>query len=717
MPALKYLLSALTIAAAAGLFVFRRKSQVGRAGLLALAIGLALSALVWTAVSAQLFRSPLLETSLSLAITLALPILVLAFIFESTGQRNRLTPANLLLLALFPALVQAFLWTEPLHGWFFSPTASVLPPAIPPLQLLGWANVLFIAGLLLAALVFLILALIQLPGLCQPGAASLLASALVLTVAADLSGLGAGRVGADLGLMLASYVLLSPALLYFAINNRLVRLPSISRSEVLEGFSDGVIVLDKQNRIIDLNPAAEKVIGVTRRAAFGAPVENVLSNWSSLIQNTDARELEFRGSVNFNQEWRYYDVHLSSLQNRRGEETGKLVVFRDITEKRKTSDSGQQARDEMFILLHTIFGAASQAQSTKDFLNDAMFQIVYSFRSQDGLIYLFETSSNDLVSPTLSLSARHGPLTYNKRFLSTLQESNSIVPWIMVNKLPLLIPNARTDLRFSFLANQIEALSLGVFPMIHDQRVLGILVLARSQDAPFNADEITRLTVVAEELGTFIHSDRQRKMNIAMAERQRLVRDLHDSITQKLYGLVTLTEAVQIGMESGALDKIADMITRIGDNARQALREMRLFLHELKPVDLEREGLVSVLHQRLASVEGHSDIRASLVASQKISLPVEKEVALYFIAQESLNNILRHARAKSVQIKLRRRKNNVIFEIIDDGCGFDPGGVNGGGLGLKNIRERASQIGAALEIASARGKGTRISLSIPVNNL
>jgi signal transduction histidine kinase len=238
-------------------------------------------------------------------------------------------------------------------------------------------------------------------------------------------------------------------------------------------------------------------------------------------------------------------------------------------------------------------------------------------------------------------------------------------------------------------------------------------MFARTHAPGFNPDEISRLTVVSDELASFLSSEKNKKNEIALAERQRLIRDLHDSITQKLYGMVTLTEAVQLGLETGAIQNSGDHMARISENARQALREMRLFLFELQPVDLEREGLVYVIRQRIASVEDRSGIRARINCDDEISLSAEKERALYYILQEALNNILKHARAKSILVKLKQRKHSIYLEINDDGRGFDPKGIERGRLGVQNMYARAEQIGAKLKITSAVNNGTKITISVP----
>jgi signal transduction histidine kinase len=156
------------------------------------------------------------------------------------------------------------------------------------------------------------------------------------------------------------------------------------------------------------------------------------------------------------------------------------------------------------------------------------------------------------------------------------------------------------------------------------------------------------------------------------------------------------------------------MVDKISDNARQALREMRLFLFELEPVDIERDGLVATIQQRLASVEGRSGIQARMLSDNEILLSVEKETEIYYIVEEALNNILKHANAKSVVVKLKQRKDSIFLEIVDNGVGFDSEHVKLGGKGLGNIKERAKRIKGRLKIDSSPEQGTKISLVVPI---
>jgi signal transduction histidine kinase len=138
---------------------------------------------------------------------------------------------------------------------------------------------------------------------------------------------------------------------------------------------------------------------------------------------------------------------------------------------------------------------------------------------------------------------------------------------------------------------------------------------------------------------------------------------------------------------------------------------MRLLIYELRPPVLEEEGLVSALQARLEAVESRAGLEIKFHTEGKIRLGSEVQDALYRIAQEALNNVLKHAQAHRVFVSLVEDQRDVILEITDDGLGLDPMEASrGGGMGLQGMRERAAEIGAQLEVESAAGSGTRVSV-------
>jgi signal transduction histidine kinase len=140
---------------------------------------------------------------------------------------------------------------------------------------------------------------------------------------------------------------------------------------------------------------------------------------------------------------------------------------------------------------------------------------------------------------------------------------------------------------------------------------------------------------------------------------------------------------------------------------------MRLLIFELRPPILETEGLVTALRTRLEMVEGRSGLETEFRAEGIGDLPPDMEDGLYRIAQEVLNNVLKHAQAHRVTVQLCRERQKVILEIADDGMGFDPITIQGNsGLGLPGMEERATLLGGQLTVNSQPGQGTRVRVEV-----
>jgi signal transduction histidine kinase len=200
------------------------------------------------------------------------------------------------------------------------------------------------------------------------------------------------------------------------------------------------------------------------------------------------------------------------------------------------------------------------------------------------------------------------------------------------------------------------------------------------------------------------------------AERNRLARDMHDSVTQSLYSLTLLSAAGQRMIEAGDLSQVESNQARLSEISQQALQEMRLLVYELRPLALQSLGLVGALEGRLEAVERRAGINARLITNDEEmdAWPPQVEQELYRIAQEALNNALKHAGAGTVTVRIQAEDGTLALEISDDGRGFDPQSVSSkGGLGQASMRERAAKIGAHLTINSSPGAGTRIKILVP----
>jgi signal transduction histidine kinase len=199
----------------------------------------------------------------------------------------------------------------------------------------------------------------------------------------------------------------------------------------------------------------------------------------------------------------------------------------------------------------------------------------------------------------------------------------------------------------------------------------------------------------------------------AMEERHRLARDLHDAVTQSLYSLSLMAEAARRRAQTGNIQEMNDTIARLGELAQQSLKEMRLLVYELRPAVLEEHGLAGAIQSRLDAVERRAGMQARLQDDLLRELPSEIQIQLYRVAEEALNNILKHSSASAVAVHLYTTDETINLEISDNGSGFDPDwAASSGGLGLISMRERVEKLGGVLKIESNPATGTTIKLEL-----
>jgi signal transduction histidine kinase len=261
-----------------------------------------------------------------------------------------------------------------------------------------------------------------------------------------------------------------------------------------------------------------------------------------------------------------------------------------------------------------------------------------------------------------------------------------------------------------------EAGSRMAVPLVLRDRVIGTLVLAAAAPRAFTERQETLALAIANQAALAIENARlyeQAQELAAVEERQRLARELHDSVSQALYSIALglHTARIQLDRDPAKLPASIDDLLAL---AAAALAEMRALIFELRPESLEREGLVAALSRQGAALQARYDllIQADLCDEPGLALPVKQE--LYRIAQEALHNTVKHAHARKVDLVLRRKDGAVILEVGDDGVGFDPAGAFPGHLGLRSMQERVSHLGGLLQIASAPGQGTHLRAQVPL---
>jgi signal transduction histidine kinase len=195
-------------------------------------------------------------------------------------------------------------------------------------------------------------------------------------------------------------------------------------------------------------------------------------------------------------------------------------------------------------------------------------------------------------------------------------------------------------------------------------------------------------------------------------ERQRLARELHDSVSQVLYS-IALNAASAVALGTRDPERAAALEHDVHELARVGLAEMRALIFELRPESLEQEGLVSALQKQAEAAQARHGFAVRVSVAEEPAVPLAAKEALYRIAQEALQNAAKHAHAQTVELTLEQKHSELILRVRDDGRGFNPARAFPGHLGLHSMRERIAAVGGNLEIQSSRRRGTSIRARLP----
>jgi PAS domain S-box-containing protein len=367
--------------------------------------------------------------------------------------------------------------------------------------------------------------------------------------------------------------------------------------------------------------------------------------------------------------------------------------------------------------LYELALVANETGELHEMLNKALQVTLRSLQCQMGVIHLAEEEQE----PLLLAAQMHLPEN-----LAGCQEMLSLdkSAWddVLQADQPVIFASIEESRVPFVLRSQPELGSLSYIgtPIKVKGERLGLLGVLRPAGALYSMEEVILILAVADQIGLGVEAARLREKaerSLVLAERERLARDLHDSVTQSLYSLVLFCSASQEAVSNNNLEQVNRYLERISETTIFALKEMRLMLYELRPGLLQDEGLLGALQHRLDMVEKRSGVEPHLIVmGTPVQLPMEIDTTVFQIAQEALNNALKHAHANQVTVQLDYA-HGFELQVADNGCGFDPhNAVSSGGLGLKGMLERAASIDAKLSFLSTPGEGTIVLLKWELKN-
>ena len=319
----------------------------------------------------------------------------------------------------------------------------------------------------------------------------------------------------------------------------------------------------------------------------------------------------------------------------------------------------------------------------------------------------------------------HAHIGYSNPEIELLRLARGEQPllWAALDGMPSLIPVSQAPGRpyDGLVEEPLPPRSAVIAPLRFRGSAIGVVVLSSTaRTSAFSQADLDLLTTFATAAAGAVENARlfgEAQGKATLEERQRLARALHDSVTQSLYSLTLFAEAAKDWAAAGEMDNVKPNLDRISETAQQSLKEMRLLVYELRPSGLQTEGLVEALRRRLDAVEKRAGIETHLTATDLPLIPAVVEEALFHIAQEALNNSLKHAAALTVSVRLWADEDYAYLEVEDKGKGFDPDALTDtGGMGLISMRERAERAGGSLRLVAAPGGGTKVLAQLRISS-
>jgi nitrate/nitrite-specific signal transduction histidine kinase len=362
---------------------------------------------------------------------------------------------------------------------------------------------------------------------------------------------------------------------------------------------------------------------------------------------------------------------------------------------------------------------------------DALLEEIVTLIRETFGYYLVDIAliENDDLVVRAGAGYRFGELGFQPPLLQV--SGKGIMAWVARTGKPLLAPDVRQEPRYVSLQDNLQTQSEVAVPLKTKTATIGVLDVQSDRPNAFDESDLAVLQSLANQAAVAIENAQlyeQARQLAVIQERQRLARELHDAVTQTLFSASLIAEALPELWESDQGEG-RELLGELRQLSRGALAEMRTLLLELRPASLIEARLEDLLRQLGEAATGRTGALVHISIEGQQELPPDVHVTLYRIAQEALNNVVKHSRASKVQVELHLDfipadgsrgdtlapehlgSRHAELQVRDDGSGFDPTSIPSDRLGLGIIRERADAIGADLRIVSQPGHGTQISVT------
>jgi PAS domain S-box-containing protein len=449
-----------------------------------------------------------------------IPTMWLVLVLQYTGRDKWLTRRNRVLLAIEPIATLLLVWTNDFHGLIWRNTELDTVGSFTMLDItyaaLFWVNAAYSYLVLLLGTLLLVRALIRSPKLYRRQVAVLLMGVLAPWVGNALY-LSRLNPFPHLDLTPFGYTLTGLALAWGLFRFRLLDIVPVARDAVMASIPDGVIVLDAENRIIDLNLAAQRIIGRREEEAIGQPVVLVLSGRPDVVEHFRTAS-EARGEIILmgGESQGVYDLRTSPLHDRRGRLTGRLVMLHDITE-RKQAEEALETQRQLFENLVTVARATTEHPTLETTLENVLN--VAADLTDAELSSLFLLDEAGVVTDAILVRGEEEPAP--QRDVVGQEMDKGLAGWVVQYRQSVLVHDATRDDQWPISSDEsYAARSVLIVPIIRGQVVLGVLTLAHSVAGYFSEEHQELMEAAADQMALALHNAQIYEAQRRLANRQ-----------------------------------------------------------------------------------------------------------------------------------------------------------------------------------------------------
>ena len=483
---------------------------------------------------------------------------------------------------------------------------------------------------------------------------------------------------------------------------------------------------DTQLRFTFAQGAGMAALGLHPDQVMGSLVSEFgLSDDPDMSVIVDAHRRALQGEpLTYETQWRdrTFQSHVEPLRDAGGLIVGCIGVALDITERVQAYQLLEQGVQERTQELSALLEVSRNVASTLD-LEPLLTLILTQLRR---VVDYTGAALAILENNTLVVVDYCGPLPREQMLkFQTPADHDSGYGRVVLRREPVIIGEIWDDTPWlrdmrEQAGEEMRALFgdihswMGV-PLIAKDNLIGVLGVDHVEPHHFTEQHARLALAFAEQAAVAIENARlykQAQQLSALEERQRLARELHDSVSQALYSIALGARTARTLLDRDP-SKAAEPLDYVRSLAEAGLAEMRALIFELRPDSLEAEGLVAALMKQIEALRARHGIEVQVGFCDEPSMSIRVREALYRIAQEALHNIVKHARASRVELDLTCGEAAIVLQVKDNGLGFDTSKPFPGHLGLRSMRERAERVGGTFELESTPGRGTLIQVRIP----